>query len=170
HYEKALEDEFDRQQPYLIETLELESVQISDQKQLRAHIIEKKSLRKALAREFSNFLFELFTVYEYIGRRDYKSAIKVEHNLVRRFLVEVYTHYYNAKYLVTTKDLKEFINHLVSDAHIPFTKKELIGHVEKYQIVDFEYSDLAKLATEIYDFISEFFDKIQLYIYKEKEE
>ncbi|MFX1524009.1 MAG: hypothetical protein ACFFCC_10915 [Promethearchaeota archaeon] len=169
HYEKALEDEFNSQQPYLIETLDLESIppQTPNEKQVRTYIIEKKNLRKALAREFSNFLFELFTVYEYIGRNDYKSAIKVEHNLVRRFLVEVYTHYFNANYLITTKDLKEFIEHLVSDSHVPFTKNELLEHIEKYQVIDFEHSDLATLATEIYDFISEFFDKFQLYMYKE---
>jgi tRNA(Glu) U13 pseudouridine synthase TruD len=168
HYDKALDDEFDTKQPYAIESLDLEpSARQSEERQpSRRYIIAKNSLKKALAREFSNFLFELFTVYEFINHEEYENALKVEHNLVRRFLVEVYKHYFNANYLITTKDLTEFIEHLVSDAQLPFTKEELLSFVEKYQIIDFEHENLALFAREVYEFISVFFDKIQLYIYK----
>ena len=117
-----------------------------------------------------NFLFELFTIYEFITHEEYKNALKVEHNIIRRFLIEVYTHYFNANYLVTTKDLTEFIEHLVTDAHVPFTKEELVNYVERYQIIDFDRSDIQLLATEIYEFISLFFDKVQWYMYKDKED
>ena len=96
--------------------------------------------------------------------------MKVEHNIVRRFLIEVYKHYFNANYLVTTKDLTEFVEHFVNDAHLPFTKKEFIDYMDRYQIIDFDRSDIQLLATEIYEFISVFFDKVQLYMYKDKEE
>jgi len=152
--------------------LDIESAipQIPDRSEghTRTYIIRKKSLKKALAREFSNFLFELFTVYEFITHEKYKNALKIEHNIVRRFLIEVYTHYFNANYLVTTKDLTEFIEHLVTDAHAPFTKEELIGYMDRYQIIDFDRSDVQSLANEVYEFISVFFDKIQLYMYKEE--
>jgi len=174
HYDKALDDEFETKQPYAIETLDLESAipQIPDleQTQARAYIIRKGSLKKALAREFSNFLFELFTVYEFITHEQYKNALKVEHNIVRRFLIEVYKHYFNANYLVTTKDLTEFIEHLVTDGDLPFTTEELISYMDRYQIVDLDHSDVKSLAHEIYEFISVFFDKVQLYMYKDKEE
>jgi len=174
HYDKALDDEFETKQPYTIETLDLESAipQILDreQKHTRTYIIKKNNLKKALAREFSNFFFELFTVYEFITHEKYKNALKVEHNIVKRFLIEVYTHYFNANYLVTTRDLIEFIEHLVTDAHLPFTKEELMDYVSRYQVIDFDHSDIESLAPEIYEFISVFFDKIQLYMYKDKEE
>jgi len=133
HYDKALDDEFETKQPYAIETLDLESAipqtPHREETQSRAYIIRKNHLKKALAREFSNFLFELFTVYEFIAHEQYKNALKIEHNIVRRFLIEVYKHYFNANYLVITKDLTEFIEHLVNDAHLPFTKKELIDYM-----------------------------------------
>ncbi len=173
HYDKALDDEFDTKQSYEIESLDFESSipqNLSrEEGQSRAYIIRRKSLKKALAREFSNFLFELFNIYEFINREEYKNALKVEHNLVRRFLIEVYKQYFNANYLITTKDLTEFIEHLVTDANIPFTTKELIEYVERYQVVDFEHSDLESLANEVYEFISVFFDKIQLFMYKNEE-
>ena len=112
----------------------------------------------------------LFTIYEFVTHGDYKNALKVEHNLVRRFLIEVYKHYFNANYLITTKDLTEFIEHLVNDAHLPFTKRELIDYLERYQVIDFDRSDIQSLANEIYEYISVFFDKVQLYMYKDKEE
>jgi hypothetical protein len=174
HYDKALDDEFETKQPYAIETLDLEAAipQIGPQEteHTRTYIIRKKNLKKALAREFSNFLYELFTVYEFINIQEYKNALKVEHNLVRRFLIEVYKHYFNANYLITTKDLTEFVDHLVDDAQIPFNKEELLDFMDRYQIIDFDHSDLASLANEVYEFISIFFDKIQLYMYKDKEE
>jgi hypothetical protein len=168
HYDKALEDEFDKKQPYDIESLDLESSapQTDEKQPSRRYIIAKKSLKKALAREFSNFLFELFTVYEFINRQEYENALKVEHNLVRRFLIEVYKHYFNANYLITTKDLTEFIEHLVSDAQLPFTQNELIDLMNRYKVIDFDHGDLALLANEVYEFISVFFDKIQLFMYK----
>ena len=174
HYDKALDDEFETEQPYPIESLDLESAipQIPESKedQPRKYIIRKSSLKKALAREFSDFLFELFTVYEFINKQQYKNALKVEHNLVRRFLIEVYKHYFNANYLITTKDLTEFIEHLVTDTDIPFTKEGLVDFMQRYQVIDFDHSDLRSLASEVYEFISVFFDKIQLYMYKNKEE
>jgi len=174
HYDKALDDEFETKQPYAIETLDLESaipqIPSTEQDHKRTYIIRKKSLKKALAREFSNFFFELFNIYEFITHEKYKNALKIEHNIVRRFLIEVYTHYFNANYLVTTKDLTEFIEHLVTDAGAPFTKEELTSYMDRYQVIDFDHSDIESLAPEIYEFISVFFDKIQLYIYKDKEE
>ncbi len=173
HYDKALNDEFETKQPLSIETLDLESVvsQVPnrEKEQIRKYIIKKKSLKRAFAREFSNFLFELFTVYEFITHKNYKNALKVEHNLVRRFLIAVYKHYFNANYLVTTKDLTEFIEHLVRDAHLPFTKEELVDYMERYKIVDFDHSNVQSLANEIYEYIAVFFDKVQLYMYKDKE-
>ncbi len=173
HYDKALDDEFETKQPYRIESLDLEAVtpQSPDfvEAQKRTYIIRQKSLKKALAREFSNFLFELFNVYEFITHKQYKNALKVEHNLVRRFLIEVYTHYFNANYLITTKDLTEFISHLVAETEIPFSEEELISYLERYQVIDFDHSDIQSLANEIYEFISVFFDKIQLFMYKDEE-
>ncbi|MHA2280743.1 MAG: hypothetical protein ACXAC5_07815 [Promethearchaeota archaeon] len=165
HYEKALDDEFEAKQPYAIESLDLESTKKEESS--RRYIISKGSLKKAIAREFSNFLFELFTVYEFITHQEYESALKVEHNLVRRFFIEMYKHYFNTNYMVSTKDLTEFIDHMVSDAKLPFTKEELVDYMDRYQIVNFDREDLPSLANDVYEFISVFFDKIQLYMYKD---
>ena len=89
--------------------------------------------------------------------------------MVRRFIIEVYKHYFNGNYLVTTKDLTEFTEHLVTDANIPFTKDMLVDFIDRYQVVDFDHSDLQSLANEVYEFISVFFDKIQNFIYKDNE-
>ncbi|MFW9866145.1 MAG: hypothetical protein ACFFEN_08620 [Candidatus Thorarchaeota archaeon] len=164
-YQKALEDEAEVNQPYSLEPLEGESEHFQmNSDQPRKHIIQKKNMKKAIARELSNFLFELFTVYEFVMKEDYKNALKIEYDLVRRFLIELYKHYYNVNQ-VSDINLTEFIDHLLTDPHLPFTKEELKKLI--CQTIDFDKNDPQSHAEEIYQFVSLFFEKIQAYIYRE---
>ncbi|MFX1323992.1 MAG: hypothetical protein ACFE8N_03480 [Promethearchaeota archaeon] len=162
-YQKALDDEFMLSRPYIVETLERESslpFQIPEQKPQKRFKIQERDLKKAIAREFSNFLFELFTVYEYINQGKFEEAMKIEFNLVSRFFSEVYNHYYNKAGLVSSQELDTFLEGLVNTQSIPFTREEL----HTYLLLSQRSEDIENTTREWYNHISTFFDKIQSYI------
>jgi hypothetical protein len=166
-YQKALEDEFEFNKAYSLEPLERKSETIlsfPDQPS-RKYIIQEKNLKKAITQELSNFLFELFTVYEYILNEDYRNALKIEDNLVRNFLTELYKHYYNKDTIVQSAVLDEFVSFLSTVPNLSFTKEELNGILT--QAINLNSNNLKSQAEEIYEVISSFFEKIQAYIYKE---
>ncbi|MHA2390622.1 MAG: hypothetical protein ACXAEX_01530 [Promethearchaeota archaeon] len=172
-YQKALEDEYLVKFPYPIETLEKESdipFTFPEQNPQRKFIIQEKNLKKAIAREFSNFLYEVFTIYEYIKEGKYENALKTEHTLIHRFFAEVYRHYYNNKTPVNDKELQSFLSKITVNSSFPFKKEDLSRYLEHYQIVDFDSEDLKVKANEFYELISTFFDKLQLYIYNTEDD
>ena len=168
-YNKALEDEFESD--YSIETLESDSgtpFEFSSQDQPRNFIVQEKNLRKAIAREFSTFYFELFTIYEYIEHMEYKNALRVEQNIIHRFLVELYKQYYNVENVESENLLNTFIDTIVEEPKIPFSKKEIQDFLGRYSTIDFDHINLEEKAIEIYEFICIFFDKLQIYLNKEE--
>lgn len=138
------------------------------QTQNRAYIIGKEDLRGAFAREFSELYWAIFKASSFINKGEYRAALKVQHNLVKRFLMSVYKHFYNVNYIVTYKDLEKFIQDITNDPEIPFTQEEIHDYLERYQILNFDNEDIQSLAIEIYTYYHQFFDKLQLYINKEQ--
>jgi len=174
-YQKALEDEFESNQAYTLEPIENESTTSftfleEHPQEPRRFIIEEGNLKKAFMREFSNFNFEVFTIYEYLLNNDFKNALKLEHNFIQRFLTEVYKHYFNSDDVVTTTNLNDFIEHLSVGCKMPFTKEELHKYLERFQTVDFEQNDIEFKSKKLYDYLFMFFSKLQSYIYNESEE
>ena len=172
-YQKALEDEFASNQPYTLETLDQESdlpftYPTEEEEAPRRYIIQSQNLKKAIAREFSNFFFELFTAYEYITKENYQDALKIERDLISRFLTEVCKHYNNVNQ-VSSVDLYKFIEHITTDQDFTFSNDELTGYIDKYQDYNFENNSSEQIANEMYLYISEFFKKIQIYSFHEEE-
>jgi hypothetical protein len=138
----------------------------------RNYVVKKGDIRKALARELSDFNFELFSVYSYLNRKDYKNALKIEYNLIRKFLVNVYHQFYNVNYGVTSKDLKNFAEHLGSIPNFPFTKDKLLEYIDKFKIIRFDWDNMESMeskSTEVYQDIYNFFIEIQKFMYHESE-
>jgi hypothetical protein len=172
-YQKALEDEFSSNQPYTVETLDEQSeipftYPIEAEEASRKYIIQSHNLKKAIAREFSNFFFELFTAYEYMTKEQYQDALRIERDLISRFLTEVCKHYNNVNQ-VTSVDLYKFIEHITTDPGFTFSNDELTEYIDKYQDYNFESNTSERIANEMYASISEFFKKIQTYSFQEEE-
>jgi hypothetical protein len=130
------------------------------------YIIKSKDLKDALAIELRDLWWEIYTTYKYIIDEDFKNALKLEQNLIKHFFTKVYEHYYQPNYVVTDKDLLQFIA-LISEAFsCVFSKEELLNYFEKYTIINFEQENLEELSKEIYLFYSDFFNKLQKFIEK----
>ncbi|MFX1428299.1 MAG: hypothetical protein ACFFBE_17730, partial [Promethearchaeota archaeon] len=176
-YQKALQDEVEANQYYVLETIDNESlIPISTfkeeqiQSMPRKFIIEEANLKKALMREFSNFNFEVFTIYDYIQNGEFENALRIELNLIQRFLMEVYKHYANSDETVSEKNLNEFILHLSNDFKIPFTQEEIRQFLERSKEINFNSESNESKAIQLYQDLFIFFSKLQTYIYNEKEE
>ena len=132
----------------------------------RRFIITSENLKDALMREFSDFHYDIFKIYCFIDNEDYSSALKVEHELIKKYLMNVYRQFNNVE-LVVIDDFNSFLTDLENTESFPFTKKELINYIDKYQVVNLNGEGLDSMAIEIYQFISEFFVKLQHFIYGE---
>ncbi len=134
--------------------------------QKRKFIIVKKDLKDALVRELTDLNYDMFKIYRYIEIEDFSNALKIEHELLKRYLMSVCRHYYNAETVVLT-EFNSFLGVLGTSEGFPFTKQELINYIDKHQFIKVEESDIESLTKEIYQEISEFFVKLQNYIYGE---
>lgn len=134
----------------------------------RKYIIQKENLKIAIAREFSDFNYDIFNIYSYINDEDYKNALKIEHGLIKHFLINVYKQFYNVDTIKTVNDFENFLSILGEKKRFPFTTQELNKYLEIDQTINLESETLESLAKDIYLTIYDFFIKIQHYIYDEE--
>ncbi|MFX1279976.1 MAG: hypothetical protein ACFFA3_11205 [Promethearchaeota archaeon] len=172
-YQKALEDEFASNQPYTVETIDQElNIPFEypeEVKELsRMFIIQSHNLKKAISREFSNFFFELVTAHGYMTKERYQDALKIERDLIGRFLTEICKHYNNVDQ-VSPSELYSFIELITQEPTFGFTFDDLKGHIDKFHRINFQIITYEQIAHELYEDISTFFEKIQTYILNEEE-
>jgi hypothetical protein len=134
----------------------------------RRYIIPKKDLKQALMRELSDFNYDLFNAYLNINKENYEKALKIEHGLIKRYLINVCRHYYdsNEKLIV---NLSKFLTTLEETEGFPLTKQDLVNYIDKHQIIKGEDEDLEIISKDLYQKISDFFKHIQNYVYQEGE-
>ncbi|MFX1377897.1 MAG: hypothetical protein ACFFA4_02290 [Promethearchaeota archaeon] len=137
------------------------------QEKPRKYIVQKQSLKDALMRELSDFNYDIFKIYNYINNGDYSNALKIEHGLIKNFLMNILKHYYNIEKPISPDKLEEFLTFLEDIKDFPITKQELRDYIERYNVLNLETYNLESLAKEVYQFIYDFFIKIQHYIYEE---
>jgi hypothetical protein len=175
-FQKALQDEVESKSQYIVETIDSESTPpfsfLKEREHLksRSFIIEEGNLKKAFMREFSNFNFEVFTAYEYIQNGDFKNALKLEHDLIHRFLIEVYKLYANSDDAVSGEDLYEFIVQLTKNSKLPFSLEQLQTFLDHHKRIEFEHDDLESTSIALYQDIFNFFSRLQSYIFNENQE
>jgi len=172
-YQKALEDYFKTRginpsgiKVNLSEEIGDENFNILQEKP-RKYVIEQTKLRHAFAREFSDFNYEIFRLYSFIKNDDFANALKLEHNLIKNYLFNVYKQYYNGNYIITSQDINEFCDFLSITNDFPFNQEEISNYLEKNQIQNLNTEDIESQTKEIYQFIYDFFIRIQQYIYQE---
>jgi hypothetical protein len=174
-YQQALDDYFETkgkaQSEINVEILEKATKRTQDLTNVfgegqRKYIIQENKLRNALMRELSEFNYEIFTIYSYLNHQDFENTIKVGHGLIKSYLKNVYRQYFNVD-TVIIDELNSFLAFIGEAKGFPFSKQILNEFIDKYQNLNLERVDIESLAREIYQFIYEFFTKIQHYIYKE---
>jgi hypothetical protein len=101
-------------------------------------------------------------------KENYQDALKIEHDLIARYLTEVCKHYKNVNQ-VSPDELYAFIELITSEPHLGFSLEELRRHIDKYHTINPETTTTEQMANELYQDISYFFEKIQTYTFTEEE-
>lgn len=175
-YQEALRDYFTTKgkadTDINVEILEKESIDPESifKDASRKYIVKGKDLKEAIAREFYDFNFDIFKIYNFIENEDYKNALKIESGFIKKFLVNVYRHYFNVDHVISLDNLKEFAATLGSTEGFPFTTRALQEYMTNYSNINFDEIDEVNLETtsqEIYEYISDFFIKIKNYFLPE---
>jgi hypothetical protein len=169
-FDTAVEDFYRSQAEIVVDVVEQATDQPVDYEKVlktpeRDYVIKKEDLQEAFAREISTLSYDIYKIFKFINHGEYKNALKLEHNLIRQFIMRVYQHFYSVNYIITANDLKKFIQMIATDPDMPFTAEELMEFMEKYQTINFDAMDVEGLAKEIYYFYAEFFQAIQEYTY-----
>ncbi len=127
--------------------------------QRRKYIIQEANLRKALQFASSELYNQLFFIYEALKYGQYEKVLKIEEDIIKKYLVQTYRHYYNINGLVTDHQLGQFLEFLSTSKDLPLKKEELQRYIEKFQVI--ERSD----PKELYNVVCTFFKQIRSYIY-----
>ncbi len=174
-YQEALEDYYKvkggANRDFQVEVLEREGMDSEDlatifPKHTRRYVIQKENLIEALSREIGDLYFHIFKIYRFIDNGDYSNAIKIQHGLIKNYLMGVYRHFYNVESVVIN-DFNFFLGVLGETEGFPFSKQKLIDFIDQYQVIKLEDPNLEPFAKEMYQSISTFFGKIQYFINKE---
>ncbi len=141
------------------------------QEQPRRYIIQAHNLKKALAQEFTDFNMLHFDISSYIDLCRYEEAFKMEHNLIKKYLFNVYRHFYNVDRVRSLNDLRSFMKFLSTVKDFPFTEPELINYLgrEYYQVLELEGLEVDEKSKKIFRYITTFILKIEKYIYEDEE-
>jgi len=173
-YNRALDDYFaskDRQGTDVdIDIIEHESTDAPDLDQVfdakpRRYIIQEGNLKKALSAELGNLIFNMFEAHSAITHSNYKKALKIEHGLLRNFLMNIYKHFNNVNSVITQNNFNEFLKYLGSVDGFPLTYEELSDFIERYKVLNYENITIKELSEEVYNFQHIFFNKIQKFLY-----
>ncbi|MFX1364510.1 MAG: hypothetical protein ACFFCE_19490 [Promethearchaeota archaeon] len=177
-YEKALNDYFkikgknskitvEKVSEDLTEDVSKEKEKETFTNQPRKYIIRQEDVYEALAREFSDFTYEMSKLYKFMRNTNYSSALKIEQNIIKKFLFNVFRHYYNIDRAVIPSEVLSFFETMENTENFPFTVQKLKDYLTTYQEINLDINDPEKLAHKLYNSIHHFFIKIQNYIYQE---
>ncbi|MFW9987739.1 MAG: hypothetical protein ACFFC3_03710 [Candidatus Odinarchaeota archaeon] len=134
--------------------------------QTRKYIVQQDNLIEALAREFSDFNYDIFKIYNFIEKEQYSNALKIEQIIIKKFLFNVYRQYYNIDRAVMPSEVGPFFNLLEEIEDFPFKAEQLKNYINEHQNINLDIDNPKKIALEAYESLYNFFIKIQNYIYK----
>ncbi|MFX1259543.1 MAG: hypothetical protein ACFFAN_16945, partial [Promethearchaeota archaeon] len=174
-YNIALNDYFASKKDYstevYFETLEKESLSNRNFEEVFKEYrdIDDKNgdtLIDALAECKSKLYLELYRVYKLISRKKYSEALMVEKDFFKKFLVILYKNLYQVNFVITSKDLNDFVKYLSKNKKFPFTNEEFQKCLIKCESIEIKDGDLKSRAENMYDFLSDFFNMYQNRIIK----
>lgn len=175
-YDRALDDYFKTKNmadsDIEIEVLEKETYKSEElpaifQTLPRKYIIQKEKLEDAFAREFSELNYDIFKIYNFIKEGEPKKALKIEHGLIRKYLVDVYKQYNNVDKVLSRVEVERFLTSLGATEGFPFSEEELRKYIDKYETISFNDQKADVIAEVMYKNIYSFFNGIQNYLFNE---
>jgi len=164
YYEQALKDYYDSQQlsRFNVDIVSKES----DSPTTRTINPENEGkIRYFLAKNLgSNIIMDLFNIHEYLKRKDYYNSLKLSKYFLIKFLTHTYKDYYKPNYIITNKDINQFISKLSNLNQFPFTQEEIDGLLRKSSNIDLDKGDLEQESESLYQGLQDFYVKLKVYL------
>lgn len=135
--------------------------------QPRKYIVQQENFWAALKREFGQLYYDMSKIYNLIEKGEYSDAIKIGQITLKKYLINVYRHYYNIDRAVMLSEMTPFFKLLADMDNFPFTAEELNDYINQYQQINLDVDDDKEVAEKMYEFLSKFFDNINNYLVQE---
>ncbi|TFG08631.1 MAG: hypothetical protein EU539_01835 [Promethearchaeota archaeon] len=126
--------------------------------------IDSDKLVDIMAKELSDSYYDLFQIHKSIINEDFRSAIQIEKNFLKKFLMNLYQKLFNVNYIITKKDMNAFLDYLSRNDALPLAKEEVIKLLSKCESLEIAGSECETEAIKTYNLLSDVWNKIQLKI------
>ena len=128
--------------------------------------IDPFKLKEMIARQIGDTLIlDLFEIYRAINHKDYRMGLEKAKNFISHFIFQLYNDYYDVDYLITKKDLDDFIFDITNSKNFPFNYEEFRDYMTLCEQISFNDNDLEKVILTLYKQLETFHNKIKSYIY-----
>lgn len=127
--------------------------------------LKEADFENALAKSLSQLYQDLFKIHKFVNNDDCESALKIEKELMQKFLINLYKELYNVNYMITEKDLEDFTIYLTRNKKLPFSHKEFQNYLNYFDvIININEHTIELHVREAYELFSKFFNQIQTYL------
>jgi len=178
-YEKALEDyylsEKDTVANVSFDVIETDSASILDFNDFTERESERKNnyeikFKIMVAKEIGDTLnWDLFQMHKSIIRRDFLKCIELLTSYYKKFFYRLYNRLYNVNYAVTSADIEKFFEEIDNIKEFPYTSDQLKEIINLSENISLEKGDPEQISNEMYNKCTEFFNRIQNYVYSTEE-
>ncbi|MEJ2294160.1 MAG: hypothetical protein P8Y23_05270 [Candidatus Lokiarchaeota archaeon] len=128
--------------------------------------IDQFKLKEMIARQIGDTLIlDLFEIYRAIHHKDYRVGLEKAKDFISHFIFQLYNEYYDVDYLITKKDLDDFIFDITNSKNFPFNYEEFRDYMTLCEQISFNDNDLEKVILKLYQQLETFHNKIKSYIY-----
>jgi len=170
-YQKALQDYFEAKEnvssDITVDVIEKNIASGSNllkmfHEKTNKEIIDREKYQEILSVQISEAMWNLFQMYCSNKDEDFEVSLKIGKNIIPEFLTNLYELYLHNNDLSfpEIKDLSQFVNHLIKNELLPFSKQDLQNYLIKAKEIVSNNSEVGKRAIELYDLISEFQGKL----------
>ncbi len=177
-YQIALDDEIaverERQSKVEVERLENNEFRSSSMKDIFNRPTESKNDHKeilinALSEKMVELYIDLSKMYKLNNEMEYEKSLDFGKKLIIKFFITVHKYYISKIKEVDPKlkDIDVFVEYLIENNEIPFTKTELHYYLRETQDLLSDNAEVGNRALRLFDLVMEFHTKLKNFIFQE---
>jgi len=170
-YQEALQDYFETKEnvrsDIIVDVIEKNTTTDSNllnvfHEKTNKEIIDKKKYQEILHTQISEAMWNLFQMYSSNNKNNFVDSLNIGENIIPEFFSNLYESYLQTCRIThpEIKDLTLFLNYLIKNELLPFSKQDLQQYLRQTKEISFDSSNIEKRAIELYDIISEFLGKL----------
>ena len=123
----------------------------------------RRTVLKAIMDNMAELYIDLSTMYKLNNEMEYEKSLDLGKKLILKFLINLHKYYLRKVREVDPelKDINYFIENIIKNGEIPFTKTDLHNYLSKTQEILDGNSETENKALRLFDLVMEFHDKLK---------